>query len=53
MPSTDGKGCEHEVTVELDVSVPLVGKKISSALIGDTLNAIEADLAYNKAHIPA
>ncbi|GAA3967855.1 hypothetical protein GCM10022278_26990 [Allohahella marinimesophila] len=53
MPTADGKGCEHEVSADIDVSVPLVGKKIAAALIGDTLDAIEAELAYNKANIPA
>ena len=52
-PTADGKGCEHEVSADIDVSVPLVGKKIAAALIGDTLDAIEAELAYNKTHIPA
>ena len=50
-PTADGKGSEHILTVNLEVKVPMVGKKIASSLIGDTLKNVEDDLNYNATHI--
>jgi hypothetical protein len=44
-----GSGCDHEITGEMHVGVPLIGGRLKRFLLGDTLESISGEHAFGVA----